>query len=258
MSSCTAVAGTENYGLTWHRVGAPPSGASQIRFLSARNGWAFGPDLYATHDGGARWRTLSLPGRVIDLSAVGNRAFAVVASRSGAIALYSARATTADNWQPVPGATSAAPEQPGGLQLTGQYGYLLASGGLLAGPVTGGTWHHVPASATTPACLRGPGLALLAPALDGRVFLACGTPLTSYVSADGGRTWQRLGMINVAGREVVREATAVLMAAGFGLAGYDDDHLDEVFGLLRQLRVAAGDFSPESASAARSDHRSPS
>ncbi len=64
-----------------------------------------------------------------------------------------------------------------------------------------------------------------------------------------------LAEITPAGREVVREATAVLMAAGFGLPGYDDDHLDEVFGLLRQLRVAAGDFSPESAAAARSDHR---
>jgi len=45
------------------------------------------------------------------------------------------------------------------------------------------------------------------------------------------------------GRDVVRGATASLMAAGFGMRGYDDGQLDEMFSLLRSLRVAAGDFS---------------
>jgi hypothetical protein len=33
------------------------------------------------------------------------------------------------------------------------------------------------------------------------------------------------------------------MAAGFGLRGYDNDQLDDLFGLLRNLRVDAGDFT---------------
>jgi len=33
------------------------------------------------------------------------------------------------------------------------------------------------------------------------------------------------------------------MAAGFGMRGYDDAQLDDMFGLLRSLRVDAGDFS---------------
>jgi DNA-binding MarR family transcriptional regulator len=52
-----------------------------------------------------------------------------------------------------------------------------------------------------------------------------------------------LAEITPAGRKVVAEATEVLMAAGFGLRGYDEDQLDELFGLLRNLRVDAGDFT---------------
>jgi DNA-binding MarR family transcriptional regulator len=52
-----------------------------------------------------------------------------------------------------------------------------------------------------------------------------------------------LAEITPAGREVVKEATAVLMAAEFGLAGYGDADLDDLFGLLRSLRVNAGDFT---------------
>jgi DNA-binding MarR family transcriptional regulator len=52
-----------------------------------------------------------------------------------------------------------------------------------------------------------------------------------------------LAEITPAGRAVVAEATEVLMSAGFGLRGYDDEQLDALFGLLRSLRVNAGDFT---------------
>lgn len=52
-----------------------------------------------------------------------------------------------------------------------------------------------------------------------------------------------LAEITPAGRDVVRRATDVLMAAGFGLSGYRDQQLDTMFSLLRDLRVATGDFS---------------
>ena len=51
-----------------------------------------------------------------------------------------------------------------------------------------------------------------------------------------------LAEITGPGRAVVDSATADLMAAGFGMAGYDEDQLAEMFGLLRTLRIAAGDF----------------
>jgi DNA-binding MarR family transcriptional regulator len=52
-----------------------------------------------------------------------------------------------------------------------------------------------------------------------------------------------LAEITQAGREVVRLATADLMAAGFAMRGYDDEQLDTLTALLRNLRVAAGDFT---------------
>jgi DNA-binding MarR family transcriptional regulator len=52
-----------------------------------------------------------------------------------------------------------------------------------------------------------------------------------------------LAEITPAGRAMVDRATADLMAAGFGLPGYDDDQLAEVFGLLRARRIQAGDFA---------------
>jgi len=54
-----------------------------------------------------------------------------------------------------------------------------------------------------------------------------------------------LAEITEAGRTVMQRATADLMQAEFGMSGYETDQLDELFGLLRGLRVAAGDFKAE-------------
>jgi DNA-binding MarR family transcriptional regulator len=52
-----------------------------------------------------------------------------------------------------------------------------------------------------------------------------------------------LAEITPAGRDIVMRATDDLMAAGFGMSGYNPGQLEEMFGLLRSLRVAAGDFA---------------
>ncbi|MGH3390045.1 MAG: MarR family winged helix-turn-helix transcriptional regulator [Actinomadura sp.] len=52
-----------------------------------------------------------------------------------------------------------------------------------------------------------------------------------------------LAEITDRGRDVVERATADLMARDFGLAVYDDEHLIEIFDVLRSLRVSAGDFA---------------
>jgi DNA-binding MarR family transcriptional regulator len=54
-----------------------------------------------------------------------------------------------------------------------------------------------------------------------------------------------LAEITPAGREVVQRATGDLMKAEFGLAGYGDAQLDELFDMLRGLRIAAGDFTDQ-------------
>jgi DNA-binding MarR family transcriptional regulator len=54
-----------------------------------------------------------------------------------------------------------------------------------------------------------------------------------------------LAEITPAGREVMRQATADLMSAQFGMAGYEGGQLQELFDMLRGLRVTAGDFKDQ-------------
>src|SRR6202020_2912049 len=82
---CTSVASTTDAGQTWAGAPAPltgaPDGASgvgQIRFLDGNDGWAYGPELFATTDGGQHWMKEGTGGlRVTALETVGSRAFAI-------------------------------------------------------------------------------------------------------------------------------------------------------------------------------------
>src|SRR5215472_13625364 len=224
---CEAIAATADYGRTWTKADAPlatppdgSSGVSQIRFLERTNGWAYGPGLYVTHDGGATWaKATGVRGRVIDLATVNGSAYAVVASCTGAGSDYAAGCTrfalytspyTSDSFQPVPGASGRGQEEPGGLQLTRQNGYLLAGNVLYTGSPDGGSWQPITiSSGTVPACLatkggvaRGePGL--LAPLLANDLYLLCqpagGGGGSLYTSTDSGATWQFVGHVKARG-----------------------------------------------------------
>lgn len=52
-----------------------------------------------------------------------------------------------------------------------------------------------------------------------------------------------LATITPLGREVMEEATKDLVASGFGLGALTTDEHEQLFALLRKVRVAAGDFS---------------
>jgi photosystem II stability/assembly factor-like uncharacterized protein len=218
-SGCTALARTDDTGQHWSSVPAPGagppdggSGASQVRFLNQADGWVFGPELWATHDGGQTWNKIGTGGqRVISLEATGNRVFAVFARCTGtgsgwntgcsSYQLYSA-AAGGHAWTAVPNATGRGSAS---LVLTGQVGYLLAHVGFAqggesvmvsSGPVTGGgPWNAAPplpcgqptgqpsaAPSSTPAAgaggstgnARGAGpAALLAAASPQDLFLLC-------------------------------------------------------------------------------------
>ena len=73
--SCTTIARTENGGKTWLQIPAPSvplaqgplittdsSAVSKIRFVNILDGYVFGPNLFTTHDGGATWHKVTLPG----------------------------------------------------------------------------------------------------------------------------------------------------------------------------------------------------
>ena len=155
---CTSVAWTLDAGRTWHGLPAPltgpadgATGVSQIRFLNGVDGWAFGPQLYATHDGGHDWARVGTGGlRVTDLETVGDRAFALFASCTGTGAAFAADCASytlysspaaADHWTPVGAATSGLAGGAASMVLTGTRGYLLAPDRMLySGPVGGGAW----------------------------------------------------------------------------------------------------------------------
>lgn len=242
--ACTVIAGTGDYGTSWSWADAPPagppdggSGVSQVRFLNTEDGWAYGPRLYSTSDGGVTWNEVTgLPGKVIDLATVGSRAFAVVATCAGAgadyaadcisFALYSSTAGN-DDWKPVPGAAGNAAELPGGLQFSSDYGYLIAGPVIYAGSPSGGAWHADKIrSGIVPACLNGQGQpatpsesGIIAPGLSAGLYLLCqpvsagqaaGRPVL-YQSANGGQTWQRDGTAAVPG---IATSMAVVPAGG--------------------------------------------
>ncbi len=217
-SVCTSVARTDNAGKTWTGVPAPlagpPDGAtgvSQIRFLNTEDGWAFGPELFATTDGGQNWTQVGTGGlRVTDLETVGSRVFALFASCTGGgsafagacthFTLYSAAAaasSVAGDWAPVGGTTSGltsgAPDEAASLVLTGSRGFLLAPDrALYTGPVTGsGAWTLV--NSITPACPVGaaqadgqPAGALFGAVSAKELILACAAVSGSSGSGSGG------------------------------------------------------------------------
>lgn len=228
-SGCEAVAATSDYGQTWTKVDPPPagppngdSGVSQIRFLEPRNGWAYGPGLYVTHDGGKTWAHASgVQGRVIDLATVNGSAYAVAASCTGTGSDYAAGCTSfalytspfgSDDFQLVPGASGKGQEEPGGLQLTNKgNGYLLAGDVLFSGVPDGTSpWQATTiSSAQVPACLAANGHSvapgesgLLAPLGATDLYLLCqpaGGGGSLYTSTDAGATWQLDGHVKAQG-----------------------------------------------------------
>jgi photosystem II stability/assembly factor-like uncharacterized protein len=236
---CTSVARTDDAGRTWAGRPAPMAGAadgatglSQIRFLNLEDGWAYGPQLYATHDGSKTWAPVDTGGlRVTALETVGDRVFALWASCTGngpayavnctRFTLYSAPAG-GGAWAPVgsstTGLTDGAASEAAELVLTGTRGYLLAPGGALyAGPVDGGgPWKQV--STLVSSCPVGqaradgqPTGALLGAVNSRDLLLACASassganPSVStqqkfiYSSPDGGVSWRQLSTAPSAG-----------------------------------------------------------
>jgi len=235
---CTSVARTDDAGRTWAGEPAPMAGAadgatglSQIRFLNLDDGWAYGPQLYATHDGSKTWAAVDTGGlRVTALETVGDRVFALWASCTGTgpayavnctrFTLYSASAG-GGAWAPVgtstTGLTDGTASEAAELVLTGTRGYLLAPGGVLyAGPVNGGPWKQV--STLVSSCPVGqaradgqPTGALLGAVNARDLLLACvsassgANPSVStqqkfiYSSPDGGVSWRQLSTAPAAG-----------------------------------------------------------
>jgi photosystem II stability/assembly factor-like uncharacterized protein len=93
-TTCSEVLGTIDGGTSWSVlgvVGAPIAklssarrpGITEIRFATPEVGWAFGPELFRTTDGGETFESIPVPGggkQVLDLAANSTEAFAVVSA----------------------------------------------------------------------------------------------------------------------------------------------------------------------------------
>jgi hypothetical protein len=218
---------TADGGRTWSAVPAPdappadmyqstpPANAvGTILFTSAGTGWAFGPALWQTRDGGGTWRKMSVPGGPVqDLAVAGNRVLAVTnrcGTSSGAcrFRVYSA-AVGSDDWRAVPGAAGSDDQQavpgavgPGSARLVVSdgvgYVFAIAAGQgrpvLLAGPVNGSArWRSVP----DPCVAASSGALAAAP--GGWLFLGCGYEpgvgeqvKVAWLSGNGGRSWHQV------------------------------------------------------------------
>ncbi|HEX6857224.1 MAG TPA: hypothetical protein VF204_18160 [Streptosporangiaceae bacterium] len=231
-STCTSLAGTDDYGKSWFGVSGPAAGSpdgaagvSQLRFLNQDQGFAFGPALWVTEDGGASWAQVGLPSgvRVTDLETVDGQVLAVWGQCQGQGTDFAAdcnrftletaaagAAGQASGWRPVPGATALhASSSAASAVLTLSAGatadpssgtvFLLAPDGrVLTGGLTGEALSM--AGRVPQGCLPGPpqpGTGTPSGALltyqSGSLYLLCsgGARAVLYVSTDSGHSWPR-------------------------------------------------------------------
>lgn len=113
---CTSILRTDDGGRTFVGIPAPRTDhVGQLRFAEARDGFAFDPALWVTHDDGAGWHAVSMPGTVADLATSGGFAYAIVQNPSGHGALMRSP-VGADAWRRLPAAGAAQ----GGLWVQGR------------------------------------------------------------------------------------------------------------------------------------------
>jgi photosystem II stability/assembly factor-like uncharacterized protein len=214
---CAAIERTGDGGRTWVPAPGPNSavvsglgvdtrattGIARLRFATPSDGWAFGPDLWATHDGGVTWARVSVPGlpsgsAIVALEAAhgsvnaafydGAQHFRIATSPVGS-----------DAWSlsPLQVAVGGGPVPEIQLVLSGDTGWLLENDRTVVGGarLVGGTWRT-----WKPACADVTGPAAIAASSSTDVVASCDMGLWSspqgnhlFVSGDGGATFAETG-----------------------------------------------------------------
>jgi hypothetical protein len=226
-----AVYKTTDGGLKWTKTSplaapwagpvTPPDGVSAVLFANAKDGWAYGPALWATHNGGVSWHRVSTRGYdVYSMAATGPSVLAAFdkcgtagpACENPETFKVETAAVHTDTWRAVPGAAGK-----GTVGLSAQagtaYAFRLVSSpppvylGLLTGPANGSrAWH----AEATP-CAQG-AIADSA-ATASHVLLACALlgahPATThlYSSTDSGVKWKQFSTLGLYDGATVIEQT---------------------------------------------------
>ena len=122
---------TTNAGVSWTAAGEDANGAQQVLFSDSRNGWIVGvKGVRATHDGGASWATVGIPGGIETGAAVAAAAGTVhVAYIGGAGTGISIASSPIDRdafvVAPVSVASGAGPRLDVSMSAGGPYGELI-------------------------------------------------------------------------------------------------------------------------------------
>ncbi|MGH2468363.1 MAG: hypothetical protein ACRDGL_11655 [Candidatus Limnocylindrales bacterium] len=249
---CAVIVETLDGGRSWGRVAAPSTtvgdpalsqadtqGVSGLRFADPLDGWAFGPDLWATHDGGASWHRLVAPGgggaAVLALEAHAGRVHAAVDAASLGGYRIATSPVGADAWTLAPPAVAygAGPAPQIQLVLSGSGGWLLevdraVIGGLRLGPSGWSEWQPPCLDVNGPAVLAASSAADIVAGCDEGVWGPAPTGATGehvvaehfYRSTDGGTTFARSATtVPLASLSVLAAATPSLVVG----AGSVDD-----------------------------------
>ena len=214
---CPAIVRTVDGGATWSSIVAPKttvggvpgstqtggSGISSLRFADLLNGWAFGPELWATHDGGASWARLTISGlpaeaTVTALETSAGTVHAVLYDAAQDFRIGSSR-VGADDWRvaAVRVPVGAGPVPRIELLLSGSSGWVLENDRIVSGGATldAGMWRT-----WQPACLDVVGPAVLAASSASDLVAVCdvglwGSPKGEqlFTSVDKGATFAATG-----------------------------------------------------------------
>jgi hypothetical protein len=237
---CTSVVLTQDGGQAWRGIHAPNTNAvTGIRFLNKQYGWAYGPQLWSTQDGGQDWVPVNTgTQQVIDLETAGSQAFALFANcAQGASAStvatncssYSLEASQAGSgiWSNVSGATTNLPDSAGAtpsIVLSGTTGWLLAADGAIYSGPLGSPWTKLGRAPCSPIPAPGGGTggALLTWDASTRILVAACNTLppagasagneTVYTSPDYTMNWVRQPTL-APGATVTSLATALTAPA---------------------------------------------
>ncbi|HWD72647.1 MAG TPA: hypothetical protein VG779_08985 [Actinomycetota bacterium] len=188
--TCTvSVLRTRDGGKSWASIPAPPAslapdggaGVRKVRFADLNNGWAFDPDLWVTHDGGAHWIRSTLPvggpPGVSDLAVAGGLARAVVFGTTNAFQIYTTLAGQ-DAWvaSPTRLPVGAGPVPTAQIVLQGGSGWVIQNDRVVVNGarLAGGAW--VP---WQPPCAN--------PSVGGPAVLAASTPTDLVAACSEGR-----------------------------------------------------------------------
>ena len=243
-TACPVVARTADGGHSWTLIGAPPtdvvaslgmdeapgSGVAGLRFGNASDGWAFGPGLWATHDGGSSWVSVKIPGiatpgKVVALETSHGMVHAVL--YDGSQFRIASSEIGADRWTlaPIRIELGGGPVPAVQLVLSGDGGWVLVNNRVV---IAGARLRTNGWANWQPPCATFNGSAVMAASSADDLVAVCdvgawgdpgGEPTGehAYTSHDGGLTFARTGKappVDEATEIAAADANAFVLAGG--------------------------------------------